>query len=217
MGRDGVEIVEVEGVQYARGQSGALTWRRGGQVLSLSRLHVVLPPGVDGPARGADPTESFIVWEGVEIDGWLHLDSQGLPTGLHVADYDVHKALKACQLRDVVCPPGWGTISLYGYLLLSQIHGAGVGLVVRAGMVAAEGVWQDVLSRYAGQSLLEVTGQWSPSTGAAVQHLARAHAIADARQNAGGAAEREADAAADRLTRARAVVEAALQLEVRSV
>lgn len=210
MARDGVEIVEVEGVEYARGRDGSLTWRRGGQVLSLSRLRVVLPPGVEGPGAGQAPTESPIVWEGVQIDGWLHLDADGRQTGLHVADYDVHETLARCQLRDVVSPPGWGTVSLHGYLLLSQIHGAGVGLVVRAGMVAAEGVWQDVLSRYAGQSLIEVTGQWTPSTGAAVQSLARAHAIADARALAEGAASREAIGAADRLARARAVAAAAL-------
>jgi len=210
MARDGVEIVEIDGVTYARGRDGELTWRRGGQVLSLSRLRVVLPAGADGPAPGQPPTESPIVWEGVEIDGWLHLDADGRPTGLHVADYDVTEALTRCQLRDVVCPPGWGTVSLHGYLLLSQIHGAGVGLVVRAGLVAAEGVWRDVLSRYAGQSLVEVTGQWTPSTGAAVQRLARAHAIADARAMAEGAASREAIGAADRLAQARAVAAAAL-------
>jgi hypothetical protein len=210
MAREGVDIVEIDGVTYARGRDGELTWRRGGQVLSLSRLRVVLPPGADGPAPGQAPTESPIVWEGVEIDGWLHLDADGRPTGLHVADYDVTEALTRCQLRDVVCPPGWGTVSLHGYLLLSQIHGAGVGLVVRAGLVAAEGVWRDVLSRYAGQSLVEVTGQWTPSTGAAVQRLARAHAIADARAMAEGAASREAIGAADRLAQARAVAAAAL-------
>ena len=210
MARDEVHTVEIDGVWYARGVTGELTWRRGRQSLRLSRQQIALPPGADGPAAGEPPTLSPIEWIGVEVEGWVHVDDDGRPTGLHVCDYDVQTMLESCRAAEVVAAPGWGTISLHGYLLLSQIHGAGVALVVRAGLVAAEGVWRDVLSRYAGQDLLQVTAGWTPSTGAAVQHLARAHAIADARAIGEGAASREAIGARDRLASARAVAAAAL-------
>jgi len=210
MGRDEVQTVQVDGVWYARGIGGELTWRRGTQALRLSRQRVTLPPGVDEPRAGQPPVLSPIEYVAVDVEGWLHLDDDGRLTGLHVCDYDVHTMLEACRAADVVAAPGWGTVSLQGYLVLSQIHGAGVALVVRAGLVAAEGIWRDVLSRYVGQDLLQVTAHWTPSTGAAVQHLARSYAIADARAIGEGAASREAIGARDRLASARAVAAAAL-------
>lgn len=101
-----------------------MDWRRERADYTMIAIKAQKPLDLDGKGERQDGTIEQTV--SVVVDGWA-LYADGIPTGVHVADYDPGTQLEVCakagddgRAGRPAGPwgaPGWGVVSLWGHRL----------------------------------------------------------------------------------------------------
>lgn len=141
-----------------------MDWRREGADYTMVATKAQKPLDLDSKGERQDGTVEQMV--PVVVDGWaLYVD--GIPTGVHVADYDPGPQAEACGLAGAWGAPGWGVVSLWGRRI-----DQGVGIsredVVEAGKRRALSWWPLLSERLPWREGRDATLKAAQEAGAAV-------------------------------------------------
>lgn len=141
-----------------------MDWRREGADYAMIAPKAQKPLDLDGKGERQDGTIEQTV--SVVVDGWA-LYADGIPTGVHVADYDPGAQLDACGRAGLWGAPGWGVVSLWGHRLDCGLGGSREE-AVEAGKRRALAWWPMIAEQLPWRDGREATLKAAQAAGAAV-------------------------------------------------